>query len=164
MDNCAISYNTAKELRWAYERIPNIFSKAGFELQQFTTNDHSLQETINKEFKVETPIQVKLLGMQWDRDKDLLSTNILKLDNEAKTKRQILSSIAKQFDLFGFNAPILNRSRLFLHGLQCDKEIGWDDRLSADLIREWKNIVKQVNSTPEIPVKRFVGKRGGTFK
>ncbi|MEL7307448.1 MAG: hypothetical protein AAGK05_05915, partial [Pseudomonadota bacterium] len=83
---------------------------------------------------------------------------------KASTKRQILSSIASQFDLFGFNGPILNRSRLFLHDLQCQMNIGWDDHLSKELLQEWQNIVKQANLSPEISVSRFVGKRNGSFK
>ncbi|XP_064086246.1 uncharacterized protein LOC135201319 [Macrobrachium nipponense] len=58
----------------------------------------------------------------------------------------------------------LLRARLFMHSLQCRKEVGWDDTLSDDELREWTNICKQVNGVPEIPVKRFVGRRNDPFQ
>ena len=164
MDNCAISTNDRFKLNWAYSQIPSIFSHYGFNLQQFVTNDSELQDKIDSYYKVETPITVKLLGVQWNRNTDTLSTKSIMLQTQAVTKRQILSSIATQFDLFGFNGPVLNRSRLFLHGLQCDKTLGWDDKLSDGLIREWQNIARQANSTPEICIDRYVGQRNGNFK
>ena len=66
--------------------------------------------------------------------------------------------------MFNINGPILNRSRLFLHDLQCRKELGWDDCLSPELLRHWQNIARQANATPEIWIQRFVGNRGGTHR
>ncbi|XP_068226530.1 uncharacterized protein [Palaemon carinicauda] len=50
-----------------------------------------------------------------------------------------------------------------MHSLQCNKEIGWDNRLSEDLLREWNNIAKQLNSSPTISVNRFVGRRDDMY-
>ena len=113
---------------------------------------------------METPDVVKLLGVQWDRNKDTLSTKTIQLEVKAKTKREILATIASQFDLFNINGPILNRSRLFLHDLQCKSHLGWDDILSPELIREWRNIARQANATPEIYIPRFVGERGSSYR
>ena len=51
-----------------------------------------------------------------------------------------------------------------MHRMQCGKEIGWDERFQSDQLREWVNICKQLNSVPEIPIKRFVGQRDDPFK
>ncbi|XP_066944612.1 uncharacterized protein [Macrobrachium rosenbergii] len=163
MDNLAYTTNDAVKLKWAYEKLGSIFSPYQFELQQFITNDDSLQQYID-DGKLKTPPRVKLLGLIWDRSSDTLLTRKLVLDRDATTKRQILSSIAANFDVFSFYGPLLNRARLFMHSLQCKKEVGWDDRLSDDELREWINICKQVNCVPEIAVKRFVGRRNDTFQ
>ena len=60
--------------------------------------------------------------------------------------------------------PILNHSHIFMHSLQCDRTIGWDDFLSPELQRNWKNICAQANSCPPIEVPCFVGPRDGTYK
>ena len=111
----------------------------------------------------ETPETVKLLGLQWSRTTDALSTKSLMLDGKANTKRLILKSIAGHFNLFSFTGPILNRARLFLHGLQCDSTIGWDSPLSEDLMHEWRKTCKQVNSSKDINIDRFVGRRDGSY-
>ena len=51
-----------------------------------------------------------------------------------------------------------------MHGLQCDRSLGWDTTISSDHIREWKNIARQINSSQEISLPRFVGRREGKFR
>ena len=158
MDNVSITSSDSEYLSWAYEQLPSIFESFPFGLQQFVVNDQNLQSKIDSKLKVETPKVVKLLGMYWDRVTDTLSTGPICLDSNANTKRTILSSIASQYDLNNINAPILNRSRLFLHKLQCDRDyVDWDLKLSSDLQREWANIVKQANSYEPAGIDRCVG-------
>ena len=135
MDNLAISENDSVKLKWAYNQLHNIFSPYQFNLQQFVTNDENLQSEIDSSLKVETPDTVKLLGVQWNRSNDTLSTKPIKHDVKAKTKREILATIASQFDLFNINRSISNRNRLFLHDLQCRKDLEWDDCLSPESLR-----------------------------
>ena len=164
MDNGAFSCKDSETLEWAYQLLPSIFEPFKMELQQLVTNDVSLQDTIDIGTGKETDSKVKLLGLQWQRLDDTLSTRPIVLDISANTKRLILKSIAANFDLYNFNGPILNRSRIFMHGLQCDKSLGWDDPLSHERIKEWKCIAKQVNATPEIKIRRFVGEREASYK
>ena len=166
MDNASITANSSQELEWAYNQLNSIFSPYQFSLQQFYTNDSELQNKIDQDVKSEEiiPEKVNLLGLNWDRKNDLISTRKIELNLNAKTKRAILTTIASQYDLYNFNGPIMIRSRLFLHDLQCKKDLGWDDELNSELIREWRNIVKQANATPEIQIKRAVGRRDDSYR
>ncbi|XP_066961605.1 uncharacterized protein [Macrobrachium rosenbergii] len=164
MDNGAVTMNDSESLKWAYECLEGIFQPYQFELQQYVTNDEGLQRYIDANLDEKTPSQVKLLGLCWDRVSDTLSTKKMELDGSASTKRQILRSIASQYDVYNFNGPLLNRSRLFLHDLQYNKMLGWDDKLSPELVREWQNITKQINAAPVIEVKRFDGKRNSSYR
>ena len=164
MDNCAVSASSSEELISAYNQLASIFNPYHFQLQQFVTNDVSLQSQIDSSDNCETPTQVKLLGLCWDRERDALSTKPIDLNPHATTKRKILSSIASQFDAYNFNGPLLNRSRVFMHNLQLDSKLGWDDQLSADLNKEWRNIVKQANSAPVLKVSRCVGSRTDSYR
>ena len=164
MDNGAISTDSVQELTDAYNILPHIFSPYRFEVQQLNSNNLDLQTQIDHDYNQETPDNVKLLGLTWDCKADTLFTRPINLDATANTKRSILRTVAAQFDIYNFNLPILNRSRVFMHNLQCDKSLGWDAKISPDLQREWKNISKQANATPEIKVDRYVGPRKGTYK
>ncbi|XP_068237328.1 uncharacterized protein [Palaemon carinicauda] len=144
--------------------LEDIFSPYKFSLQQFLSNDMSLQKKIDKIQETEAPTKSKLLGLEWDRMSDTLSTKPIQLDINSSTKRQVLSTIASQFDLLNFNGPILNRARLFLHRLQCRPELDWDEKLTAPLINEWKNICKQANSAPSVEFSRNFGARTDKYK
>ena len=50
-----------------------------------------------------------------------------------------------------------------MHELQTNRNLDWDTKLSEDLLRTWGNICKQVDSAPDISIKRFVGRRDGRF-
>ena len=78
-------------------------------------------------------IILKNLGLKRNISDDTIFTNDINLNIYATTKREILSSIASHFDVFGYNLPLLNRARLFLNKLQCGKSLGWDEKISDDL-------------------------------
>ena len=164
MDNGAFACKDSSTLKWAYQLLPSIFEPFKMELQQIVTNDVSLQECIDAGLDNKTDRCVKLLGLRWQREEDTLSTRPIVLDGSANTKRLILKSIASNFDLYNFNGPVFNRSRVFMHGLQCDKSLGWDDPLSQERMKEWRCISKQANATPEIKIKRFVGERDASYR
>lgn len=164
MDNGAISSDSVDHLHWAYSQLPSIFSPYCFDVQQISTNELTLQREISADLKESSIESVKLLGLLWNKKDDILCTRPIDLDKSANTKRKVLASIASQFDIDGFNMPILNRSRIFMHSLQCDRTIGWDDVLSTELQRNWKNICAQANSCPPIEIPRLIGPRDGTYK
>ena len=163
MDNCAFTLETSEALERAFSSLNGIFEPYQFGLQQYLTNDLKLQDKIDRDNDVKTSNEVKLLGMNWNRSKDCLSTMSIELDTNASTKRSILSTLASQYDIFGTNIPVMNRSKLFMHKLQKSKNIDWDTNLSSDLKREWKNIASQANSSPKFELNRFVGNKDDSY-
>jgi len=164
MDNLAVTASSYEEMNSFYNSLSSIFGEFGFPLQQFISNCPEIQSKIDEEFSVNTDSTVKLLGLNWNRAKDTLSTKPINLNSRAQNKREILSSIATQFDIYNYNGPLLNRARIFLHELQCDKSISWDDKLPVHQLREWGNICRQANSSPLIEMNRFVGSRNSRYK
>ena len=158
MDNGAITMNNSDELRWAYSELGKIFNPYGFQLQQFATNDRSLKPDIGDDNE-----EADLFGLKWDAISDKLSTKPKKLDPLAGTKRQILASIAENFDPYNLECPLFNRARLFMHSLQYRPDLGWDVRLPPGELKEWNNICRQLNNSPTLSVPRYVGDRNGNF-
>ena len=163
MDNGAITSDNANYLTWAYEQLPGIFSSYKFNVQQIVTNDLNLQMQIDEDFVEDTACLNKLFGLTWDRISDEIFTNPINLNPTAKTKREVLQTIAAQFDLFGFNMPLFNRCRLYMHKLQCQKHLGWDKVLTDEQQREWKNIARQCNSAPALKLDRSMGSRSSKY-
>ena len=58
---------------------------------------------------------------------------------------------------------MVNRAKLFMHKLQCNPDFDWDTILPSSTLTAWRNICKQINSSPAIPIKRSVGNRDDTY-
>ena len=163
MDNGSVTANTSEELYWMYKQLSGIFKPYKFDIQQLVTNDNQLQSEIDKATDTTTPCNNKLFGLTWDRSSDEIFTKPICLDSNANTKRSILKTIASQFDIFGFNMPLFNRCRLFMHNLQCQRNLGWDQVLSSDLQKQWKIICNQINKAPPLKISRYIGPRDGSY-
>ena len=162
MDNGAFSCNDPEKLKLAYKNLHDIFESYGFGLQQFITNEPELRRQCNATDTEVVP-ECQVLGMTWDTDTDMLHANKLILDQGAASKRQVLASIASNYDPLNINGPLLNRARLFMHDLQCDEHLGWDDKLTEEQKNVWSNICKQVNGSALIKIPRFLGECGAVY-
>ena len=162
MDNGCASADSPEKLISYGDQLNSIFNEYGFELQQIVSNVDKVQSKFNPDDPDLKP-ENKLLGMKWDATTDEIYSNQINLDIKANTKRKILSSIASQFDIYNFHGPLMNRARIFMHKLQCDKNLQWDDKLNKDLLNEWTNIVRQVNSSPPIKFPRCLGSRSDEY-
>ena len=160
VDNGAVSANSQLELRKKFCKLSSIFNPYCFELQQYVTNDSQLQVAIDKKEGTETEIESKILGVIWNRKSDCLTTKPVKLNNAAESKRQILRSIAENFDPEGYNLPVLNRARLYMHRLQLMTSLGWDTKINIELQKEWVKICNQANGGKSLEVPRYVGEMG----
>ena len=163
MDNGAISSNTTKDLEELYGKVKDVFAPYQFKLQQFITNSKHLQDIIDDDFVSDTPVINKVLGVEWNRTHDTLNPPKYSLNIDAQTKRQVLQSIASNYDTNNLNAPMLNRARLFLHQLQCRPDLTWDSKISKDQQREWRNISRQVNASQPIAIDRCIGRRDDLY-
>ena len=163
MDNGAITADNFEDLKWAFDKLNFIFNPYQFNIQQLVTNESNLQQLIDLQCEKGTPITNKLLGLNWNRESDEICTNQISLNVQANTKRLILQTIASQFDIFGFNLPLFNRCRMFMHGLQCQKGLGWDQPLNDQQLKQWKNICIQCNNAPPLKISRYIGPRNGTY-
>lgn len=86
------------------------------------------------------------------------------LNPEANTKHKVLQTLNSQYELIGIYLPVLNRAKFFLHSLQLDKNLNWDDWLGSDHCREWVRICKHVTSRKDIQLNMCVGNLHSTFK
>lgn len=88
----------------------------------------------------------------------------ISLDPEANTKIKISGSVISVFDLCGFVLPLMNRAKLFLHKLQVQHDLGCDDMLEPDQLREWLCICKQLAQLGEFRIPRSFGDRSSEYR
>lgn len=163
VDNGSISSNSLSDIKDKYSKLDSIFNPYQFKLQQFVTNNVELQNLIDKKENVKTEEETKLFGVKWNRISDKLATKPIKLNEKAINKRQILRSIAENFDPEGYNLPVLNRARLFMHNLQLKSELGWDSAIEKSLQHEWRKICNQANGGKSLELPRYIGSMEHTY-
>lgn len=163
MDNGAYT-GSEDEIRKFYSKLDSVFNPYQFGVQQVMTSVDNLQNDIDQERETETLDSPKLLGLTWHRKSDEISPRPVDLNKDANTKRKILKSVASQYDPLNLQGPCLNRARLFLHRLQNDGGLGWDERLSSERTKEWTNIVKQANRSDPPRINRSMGSRDDPYE
>ena len=163
VDNFSVGCNSLDELHYSHDCALQIFNDNGFPLQQFVCNNPDFQNCLDSGQDCETDIEVKLLGMKWNRVSDTISSTKFELNVKAETKRQIMCTLKTAFDLQNSNIPIRNRSKVFLQDLQKDVKCKWDAKLSPAKIHEWKIIAKQANEYEPPAVPRFIGTRESKY-
>ena len=156
VDNGGFTTNSESELLRVSEMMPKIFANYGFETQQWESNS----DMIHSESASES---VNLLGMLWNKRSDKLCNSRMTLDPDANTKRKILSSIMKNFDIFNIYLPMLNRARIFMQDLQNNPDIKWDHILSDAYLANWSKIAASFNKIPPIEIDRFIGQHDDRF-
>ena len=165
VDNGAVLTDSVEKLREAKIKCEEIFKPYCFSLQQFVTNDNNFQSEIdNLNADLEpTPQTGKLLGVQWDRIKDSLGPKLIKLNSEASTKRQVLQTLNSIYDILGLYLPVVNKAKEFMQRLSLIKNLKWDDKLSNELLREWRYICRYVNQSGSMETSRNIGDKNDEY-
>ena len=130
-----------------YLNAKRIMKEGGFELRKWASNSVELMNKINRDENIncshssnESNYTRKVLGINWDLAADKIIFYFDELVNEAfslpMTKRYILKTSAKIFDLLGLTSPITIQFKM-LFQIICTNKYNWDDPLPNDLLKEW---------------------------
>jgi len=86
---------------------------------------------------LEDASMAKTLGIRWHATSDsflFLPMNISLQKNF--TKREVISQIAKLFDLAGWLSPFIVRAKIFMQEIWL-RELSWNQPLPTDLVTKW---------------------------
>ncbi|XP_035215642.1 uncharacterized protein LOC118189194 [Stegodyphus dumicola] len=102
------SLRSAKELQ---HELIEILKSATMTLHKWCSNNPELAVNFDGEYTFQSANEVSALGVSWKADEDCFNFKA-KLENEPKiTKRQVLSTIARIFDLLGLLDPLIAKAK-----------------------------------------------------
>ncbi|KAJ8964268.1 hypothetical protein NQ317_005509 [Molorchus minor] len=146
------SYKNAQILQ---KQLVTLMKKGGFELRKWSSNDHTLLSDLPDSHLSNHPLAfncevesalIKILGLQWNPVHDCFSFSVCPLDRTC-TKRNLLSELARVFDLVGFIAPVTFFTKHLIQQLWV-LGIEWDDQPCNEFIpwiksspHRWKTFV-----------------------
>ena len=161
VDNVILSVSTPEAGLDLYVKAKNLFKKASINLREWTSNSKELLKTIPKDDQL-TQEKVKILGLIWDVEQDLIYIQGIKCqiensDNSRNiTKRIILKMVASIFDPLGLLCPTTLKAKLFIQQLWKEK-YGWDERISTSLQNEWTKIMEEFLNLSSYSMPRYIG-------
>ena len=103
-------------------------------------------------------------GHRWNKESDTISMKLreLTLDMEdSLTKKIALSLVSRLWDPFGYFIPVTIKYRIDLQRIWQDR-YGWDQTLPIDLIEEWGQSMKEMQTIQEINTDRCLKPKGVT--
>ena len=162
VDDYASSFNSEDECFTMYEQLKSCFSKGGFNMRKWASNNKSLLERIGKAetgVTVETKEnkqtshalctdeEVKVLGLKWNQNTDKMQLDLSTFQSDATqepvTKRTILKTTAWFYDPLGLLAPVIVPLKQVFQEI-CKQKIEWDACLPQEISDKWVEIVNDI--------------------
>ena len=154
VDNFVYSTSCLETLTKVYNKSREIMEQGGFNLHSWNTNSESLKDIMTRQGTLvqhNEPVE-KVLGYHYSPINDTLKLSNFKLtDNTNITKRGLLSDVSKVFDPLGLTAPV--RGKLLMKKIWSER-IGWDQEISTESSKSWKQLHKDLNSLKQLEFPR----------
>ena len=147
VDNCLTGEDTipaAIELR---SQPSNLFTEGGFLLRKWNCSELAVLDNLLSDLKdlgatqkfqeITQEQYTKTLGIEWNSNSDQFQLTISKLpDLNGITKQQLVSDIAKTFDVLGWFSPTLIKAKILLQRVW-EHRIDWDDKVPLPIHNDW---------------------------
>ncbi|XP_055314000.1 uncharacterized protein LOC129575097 [Sitodiplosis mosellana] len=136
---------------------------AGFELRKWASNSTEILRNIPQEYHEQNTTcllnavdNVKALGLCWSTTKDCFYFNVnFSVCQSTRTKRTVLSIIARLFDPLGWLNPFVTKAKLFLNKLW-EANLEWDTALPPNFEIEWSDILQQFQFINQLTIPRWI--------
>lgn len=143
------------------DQLIKMFATAGFDLVKFSSNSTEVMESIPIDHRVSEAVefspadQLKILGLHWLPAEDVFTFSV-NIEPRTCTKRNILSRIARLWDLLGFIAPVTLLAKLVVKSLW-DQNVDWDETPNTNIIKLWQSFESELPLLQNVKLPRHVG-------
>ena len=156
VDDCLTGADSIAETIDLHAQLHTLFSKGGFLLRKWNSSDSEVIKQIPSDLREIQPVQAlpstdqytKTLGVEWNSKTDhfrLTIANLPPLKNI--TKRELVSDVAKTFDVLGWFAPTTIKVKILLQRLW-EQRVDWDDLVPDPIYEEWFKWRSELNLLP----------------
>lgn len=158
VDDLLFGSDDLEDLLLKRQDIIDLLAKGQFSLKKWKANSpesltnlpfDQLDTTFNSCL---SPDSVKVLGISWNHMHDEFCYKF-NPQSEVRTKRQLVSQVAKLFDPVGWISPILIRAKLMVQHLSHSKT-HWDEPLPTETQLSWQSYCNELNILDHINIPR----------
>ncbi|KAL1460507.1 hypothetical protein WDU94_012484 [Cyamophila willieti] len=158
VDDVVVGCDSIPEARDLRKQLSGLLAAGGFELRKWSSSHPKVLDDLSLDL-LDNPhpmggTQTRILGIQWDATEDVFSYHVSPIDT-CITKRQVLSQIARIFDLPGFLGPVIVWMKILMQKLWL-LGLGWDEPLPKALLADWNLFVQEFSSPKTLKIPRHV--------
>lgn len=162
MDDIVSSESSVATAREAALQLIGLFKAGGFDLLKWSSNSvellshlpatHLHPQVVKFDNDV---VGQKILGVKWESRVDNFSFDIAPC-KEVCTKRNILSAVARLWDILGFAAPVILYAKLLIQELW-QLRIDWDETPPTYVVDKWSKFQMELPLLSHMSIPRHVG-------
>ena len=156
VDNLFVLMDNHLNIIPSAEKLLSIFSNSSMPLHEFASNCPAANFILEGMGLKTNESMLKVLGMLWDYEKDVLFVKVPEFETTKVTKRSLLSDIAKIYDILGFLGPLVVLGRLLVQEAW-ENGWNWDAVLPGDFVERWCKIVIRIQTALAVPIPRWIG-------
>lgn len=165
MDDCLTGEHEEPEAAQLCNELVEMLSKGGFMLSKWHSNVPSVLPSIMSMDQAMEPVELSdisdttVLGLRWLPSSDELAFKFQPLAPDGartETMRQVLSQIARLFDPNGYLGPAIVPAKIIMQRMY-ESRIKWDDRIPADIEKDWIPWQSQLQELTKIKIRRWIG-------
>ncbi|XP_049886559.1 uncharacterized protein LOC126381059 [Pectinophora gossypiella] len=162
MDDIAFSVMKAEDGVAASKELIDLFKTAQWDLVKWNSNSQTVLDSIpashkrTKEVEFDKSMQHKILGLHWSTQSDYFYFEVAPREQDKCTKRTILSTIARLWDIMGFVAPTILYAKLLIKQLW-QLGIDWDDEPPPHINKIWRQFCHELPLLNNFKIPRHVG-------
>ncbi|XP_011687752.1 PREDICTED: uncharacterized protein LOC105449960 [Wasmannia auropunctata] len=162
VDDCAFGADDKILARQTRDQLIQLLNKGCFRLRKWASNSEELLSDIdpadhglatNKVLQGDK--HLKVLGIIWNPTHDIFQFRVSIPSSPGRTKRAILSLIAKFFDPLGWATPVIITAKIFLQCLWSLK-CSWDDEIPSQHYDNWLKYYNRLSCLDAIRIPRWV--------
>ncbi|XP_045768370.1 uncharacterized protein LOC123869490 [Maniola jurtina] len=162
MDDVAFSLPCEREAVTASQQMIDLFKGAQWDLIKWNSNSREVLNHIPASHKLPTEVEFdktvhhKILGLHWSTENDSFYFKISVPDDVTCTKRSILSTVARLWDIMGFVAPTVVYAKILIKMLW-QLNLDWDTVAPPHIIKMWRQFCDELPALNKLHIPRHVG-------
>ena len=126
--------------------LQQLFSRGGFLLHKWNSSNPAVLQHLKPELKDvkethlfdETQRSTNTLGLQWETTSDQFCVTISQMPADKDiTKRDLISGIARMFDVLGWFSPAVIKVKILYQRLW-EQKVDWDDPVPINIQSVWE--------------------------
>jgi len=152
------------------DQVCALLNRGQFQLRKWSSNSPRLLDGIPEanhglacSKTLQTDEQLKILGICWVPSQDAFQFRVSIPGSARRTKRSILSIIARLFDPLGWSTPVTIAAKIFLQKLW-QIRVDWDEPIPAHLENEWISIEESLKAIDGLALGRWIKKGADTVE